>query len=186
MATPFLIETPTNFATITGSTNIPITVPTTAGIGTPVTIGSLALPLSSKNDVVFIEGTIPLVFTTLAALTAAGSLDVVLEVFRSNTSTAPIFRSRQTIINGLTLATVGTTIYDILPFQFVDDPVIPLCGGETDYFFRAYVVTTGITVAAASLTVNSTAQGLFYNITAEEESIAGALGDPVIPDVIVP
>lgn len=168
MATPFLIETPTNFVSITGTTTIPIPVPAVAGIGTPVTIGSLTLPLSTRGNRVFIEGTIPLVFTALAAVAATGSLDVVLEVFRSNTSTTPIFRSRQTIVSGLTLLT-GAVIYDVLPFQFVDDPAVSQCAGSASYFFRVYVITSGITVALATLTVNSVAQGLFYNIIAEEK-----------------
>jgi hypothetical protein len=168
MATPFLIETPTNFVSISGSTDIPIPVPAVAGVGTPVTIGSLTLPLSTRGNRVFIEGTIPLVFTTLAAVAATGSIDVVLEVFRSNTSTTPIFRSRQTIVSGLTLL-AGAVIYDVLPFQFVDDPAVSQCGGSASYFFRVYVITSGITAAIATLTVNSVAQGLFYNIIAEEK-----------------
>ncbi|GFP77154.1 hypothetical protein [Clostridium fungisolvens] len=189
MATPFLIETPSNFATITGSTNITIPVPNT-GAGTPVTIGTLTLPLSSRNDVVFIEGTIPLVLsvTSTTAAINLGSLDVILEVFRSTTSTAPIFRSRQTIVSGLTVATgTSTTIYDVLPFQFVDDPILPLCGAEADYVFRMYVVVSGLTGnGSVTVTVNSTTQGLFYNITAEEKLVAGALGDPIIPETITP
>ncbi|MBK1812973.1 hypothetical protein JHL18_20320 [Clostridium sp. YIM B02505] len=168
MATPFLINTPTNFVSITGTADIPVPIPAVAGIGTPVTIGSLTLPLTTRGNRVFIEGTIPLVFTALAAVAAVGSVDVVLEVFRSATSTTPIFRSRQTIVSGLTLA-VGAVIYDVLPFQFVDDPATPLCAGSTDYFFRVTAITAGIVVAAATLTVNSVAQGLFFNIIAEEK-----------------
>ena len=168
MATPFLIETPTNFVSIAGSTNITVTIPTTAGIGTPVAIGNLTLPLSTRGNRVLIEGTIPLIFTSVAAIATAGSLDVVLEVFRSNTSTTPIFRSRQTIVSGFT-ATAVTTIYDVLPFQFVDDPAVSQCAGTAGYFFRVYVITAGFTVAIGTLTVNSVTQGLFYNIIAEEK-----------------
>lgn len=169
MATPFLINTPTNFVSLTGTTDIPVPIPTlVAGIGTPVTIGSLTLPLTTRGNRVFIEGTIPLVFTALAAITA-GSLDVVLEVFRSSTSTTPIFRSRQTIVSGLTITAGGLTIYDVLPFQFVDDPSAPLCAGSTEYFFRVTAISTAILAAAATLTVDSVAQGLFFNIVAEEK-----------------
>ena len=168
MATPFLIETPTNFVSITGTTDIPVPVPALPGVGTPVTIGSLTLPLSTRGNRVFIEGTIPLIFTSVATIAVAGKLDIVLEVFRSSTSTTPIQRFRQTIVSGFT-ATAITTVYDILPFQFVDDPAVSQCGGSASYFFRVYAITAGFAVAIGTLTVNSVAEGLFYNIIAEEK-----------------
>ncbi|WP_160678183.1 hypothetical protein [Clostridium sp. C8-1-8] len=171
MATPLSIQTTSSFASLTGTTPIPVPVPLLPGTGTETPIGSIILPLSNRSGRVFIEGTIPVVLSALAAAAAiTGTLDVVLSVYRSATATTPIYTIRQTLLPATALAALAAPIFDILPFQFVDAPAVPLCADTSSYFFRVTAITTGITITAATLTVNSTitTPGEFFNIIAEE------------------
>ncbi|QAA31611.1 hypothetical protein [Clostridium manihotivorum] len=160
MATPLSIQTTPSFASLTGTAPITIPVPIIAGGSNTATIGSIVLPVTNPGGRVFIEGVIPLALTlTLPAATITGGIDVILSVYRSATATTPIYNIRKTIFNsiGLVVAAIATTaVYDVLPFQFVETPGVPLCANTSSYFFTVTVVTTGLTLAVGStVTINA-------------------------------
>jgi hypothetical protein len=159
MATPLSIQTTPSFASLTGTAPITIPVPLTAA-ATPstATLGSIVLPITNAGGRVFVEGTIPLALSLtipLPALAVTGGIEVTLSVYRSATSTTPIYNVRKTLFSaiGLAIALAATTFYDILPFQFVETPGVPLCANTASYFFTLTVVTTGLTIAAGSAVV---------------------------------